>query len=284
MLLGSTIINFVLSKTNQSPAMFKKFFPFALAVSLFSMPAYAAMPLVTDDTGTQGKGHVQIELGIEREQETEAVEGISTKETVWSPSATFTYGLAENIDLVAGIPWASQKIEADRTTISDENGIGDISLQIKWRFLELQDGKLSFALKPGITIPTGNEYKGFGNGRVSEGIMLIATRSAEPGAIHINLGYTHNEYHLDSDELGSKKDIWHASLAGELKLGEKFRAVADIGVDTNQEKENNINPVYILGGLIYSPSEQIDFDFGVKGGLNDAEPSTSLLAGVTIRY
>ncbi len=264
--------------------MLKKFYPFAIAVSLCSTPTFAAMPLVTDDTGTQGKGRVQIEIGVETEQETENNEGSTTKETAWSPSVTFTYGLAENIDIVAGIPWTSQKVETDGSTIFNENGIGDISLQIKWRFLELQDSKLSFALKPGITLPTGNESKGFGNGKVSEGLMLIATRSAESGAIHINLGYTHNEYNLDSDEFGSNKDIWHASVAGELKLNEKLRAVADIGVDTNQEKYTDIHPVYILGGLIYSPSEKIDLDFGIKGGLNDAEPATTFLAGITLRY
>ena len=264
--------------------MFKKTCLSVIAFILCSAPSFAAMPLVTDDTGTQGKGRWQIELGVEREQETEIDSGVTTKEISWSPSATITYGLTDNIDLIAGIPWAYQKLEVDGATLSDENGIGDISLQIKWRFLELQESELSFALKPGITLPTGNADKGFGNGKVSEGVMMIATKSAESGAIHINLGYAHNEYSIESDELGSNKNIWHASVAGEVKLGEKFRAVADIGMETNQEKENNINPVYLLGGIIYSPSEKFDLDFGVKGGLNDAEPATTLLAGITVRY
>ncbi len=264
--------------------MFKKAYPIVLAGLLGATPSFAAMPLVTDDTGTQGKGHVQIELGLERAHEKESERGVTTETTDWSPSATLTYGLSETIDLVAGFPWSWHNVEADGATVTDDKGVGDYSLQLKWRFLELQDGRLTVALKPGLTFPTGRESKGFGNGKLSGGVMLIATRSYESGAVHMNLGYNRNEYNLEDDRHTQRNDIWHASLAGERKLVDKLRAVADIGVDRNQEDGRDSNPAYILGGLIYSPSENVDLDFGVKGGLNDAEQATTLLAGATFRF
>ncbi|MDI6762198.1 MAG: transporter [Thermodesulfobacteriota bacterium] len=44
-----------------------------------------------------------------------------------------------------------------------ERGLSDFSFGLKWRFYEIEG--FSFALKPGITLPTGNEKKGLGTGR-----------------------------------------------------------------------------------------------------------------------
>ncbi len=47
----------------------------------FSTIAYAAHPLITDDTGTQGKGKFQIEINSEFSTDTKNGNGISIKET-----------------------------------------------------------------------------------------------------------------------------------------------------------------------------------------------------------
>jgi hypothetical protein len=264
--------------------MSKKILPFAIAATLWSAPAFAAMPLITDDTGTQGTGKLQIELGWENHHEKEVAQGVFVKETGGGTSATISCGLTERIDLIAGAPWSWQHLEEDGTTTADEHGIGDVSLQLKWRFLEMDDGKLSMAVKPGITLPSGNENKGLGNGRVSGGALLIATRSAEPGAVHLNIGYTRNSYGLESSRIAYRSNIWHASIAGELRMMNRLRAVGDLGIETSQEKESDTNPAYLLGGVIYSPSELVDIDFGIKGGLNEAEPDTVFLAGITMHF
>ena len=40
---------------------------------------------------------------------------------------------------------------------------------------------LSFDLKPGITLPTGDENKGLGNGRASYSLNLITTKKLSRG-------------------------------------------------------------------------------------------------------
>ena len=40
----------------------------------------------------------------------------------------------------------------------------------------------------------------------------------------------------------------------------------------------------ILGGLIYSVSENFDLDFGVKFGLNKPETDFAILAGIALRF
>ena len=95
----------------------------------------------------------------------------------------------------------------------------------------------------------------------------------------MNLGYKRNENTVDERE-----DIWHASLAGEFKIMNKLKLVADIGAERNTEKSSDTNPAFILGGLIYSIRENLDIDFGVKGGLNKAEADITYLAGMALRF
>lgn len=59
-----------------------KVFLFVLVLTIsFSLltVSYAAHPLITDDTGTQGKGKFQIEVNSEFAYDKETVDGIATK-------------------------------------------------------------------------------------------------------------------------------------------------------------------------------------------------------------
>lgn len=249
---------------------------FTVHCSLLTV-SYAAHPLITDDSKTQGKGKFQFELNSEFSTDKETVEGLSVKSTGGEVAAVFSYGIMDNLDIVLGAPYLWFKERVDGAVISKENGIGDISLELKWRFFE-KDG-LSFALKPGITLPTGDEKNGLGSGRTGGSIFLIATKEIEPFAIHLNLGFIRNENKADD-----RKNLWHASMAGEAKIVQNLKATANIGVERNPDKASNSNPAFILGGLIYSIAENFDIDIGIKGGLNKAETDLTLLAGMGLRF
>ncbi len=192
-----------------------------------------------------------------------------------------SYGINDDIDIVLGIPYQYIRTKDSEETV-DEDGLSDMSIETKWRFYE-KDG-LSLALKPGVTLPAGDEEKGLGNGRASYGLVVITTKDAEPLTFHFNLGYTRNEYKLEVDDEANRKDIWHLSLASEIQVVKNLKAVANIGTERNSDKESNTNPAFILGGLIYSVSENFDIDFGVKGGLNKPETDYTILAGMTGRF
>lgn len=256
----------------------------AAVAMLWATPLHAAHPLITDDTGTQGKGKFQLELNSEFSNEKENGDGVSIKESGGEAAATLSYGLSDTIDLVAGLPWQWSTVKEDGTIVTDDNSVGDLGIELKWRFLENKDQGFSLAIKPGLSLPTGNEKKGFGNGRISESVMMIATQEWQHGAFHGNVGYTHNAYSEDEDNTTLKKDIWHASVATELKMTEKLRAVFDIGIDSNSDKTPDTNPAYLLGGLICSVSENFDLDIGVKKGLNHADKAKTVLAGLTARF
>jgi len=274
----------MLSPTKNSRTMKKKIQLLASALLLCSTQAFAAMPLQTDDTGTQGKGHSQIEIGFESARDKETEGGTSYKFTGGAIGTTFTYGLTSNIDLVAGLPWEWYTEKENGLKVADESGYGDLALQIKWRFYEMPDSGFSLALKPGLTLPTGDDDKGLGTGKVSGDVTLIATREAMLATFHFNLGYRHNEYKLDELSETLRKNIWYVSMAGELNVTDKLTAVGDIGIETNSDKDSDTDPAYILGGLIYAVSDYTDLDIGIRSGLNSAETDTTLLAGATIRF
>jgi hypothetical protein len=254
------------------------------AAFFFTGNAFAAHPLITDDTGTQGKGKFQIEINSELSTDKEQENGLSVKERGGEAGATLSYGITDNIDLVFGVPLQWYTIKEGGMSVADESGIGDMGIELKWRLFESEESGMSLALKPGLSIPTGNELKGLGNGALSAGLTLISTHEGRLGALHCNLGYSSNAYGIKENNETARNDIWHASLAAELNMTGNIRSVANIGVESNEDKTSDIHPVFLIGGLIWSVHENLDIDLGLKCGLNKTETDTTFLAGLAARF
>jgi len=234
--------------------------------------AFAAHPLITDDAGTMGAGKAQLEMNGEYGHDKE--DGITSTKT--EGAAVLSYGLSETVDLVVGLPYQHLRMKEASTTLT-ENGISDTAIEVKWRFYEHDD--LSLAIKPGLTLPTGDDEKGLGVGKATYSLFFIASQEMDPWAFHLNLGYIRNENTLDEE-----KDIWHASVAASLAVTEDLRAVANLGVESNPAKLTGNDPAFFLVGLVYALSEELDLDCGIKYGLTDPETDYTVLAGVTWKF
>lgn len=239
---------------------------------------FAAHPLITDDAGTLGKGKAQLEFigqyGVEKEN------GV-TEKSLEAPTTPFlSFGLSENTDLVFGLPFVTVRVE-DAGTTTAVRGATDMSIELKTRVYE-KDG-LRFAVKPGVSLPTGDEEKGLGNGKASYSAFLITTKEAEPWAFHVNVGYMRNEYKFQADEDANRKDIWHVSIASQVEVVKDLSLVANLGMERNPDRTSNTNPAFILGGFVYSVADNLDLDLGIKGALNKPETDTTVLAGITWR-
>ena len=146
-----------------------------LAVFLTAMmtgQAFGALPFITDDAGTLGKGTSQVELSYERSTDKETVDGSSVKTDGNQIAATVGHGVAEKLDLTLGFarPWG--KCEVDGSSMNDA-GSADFTLNAKWQTFS-QSG-FSFAVKPQV----GYSYLLGGTGddqTVSYGGWLIVTK------------------------------------------------------------------------------------------------------------
>ena len=262
--------------------MLRKFLASVFLMFFPAVTSFAAHPLVTDDTGTQGKGKFQLEVNSEFTYEKETEAGVTKKETGTQVATALSYGVTDNVDVVLGMPNQWKKSSEDSAVTSDASGVSDMSIEVKWRFFDKEG--LSFDLKPGITLPTGDENKGLGSGRTSYSLTIITTKKIEPWAFHLNLKDTVNEYKLRADKDSKRRDIWHISLASEVEIIKDLRVVGNVGVERNQDKTKRTHPAFILGGVIYSISEDFDIDIGIKGGLNKPATDYSILAGITLRF
>lgn len=228
--------------------------------------AYAAHPLVTDDSGVQGEGRHQIEVNTDWSRQAGQAGHVG--------AFTYTYGLTDKLDLFANLPLTFQA--------KDGTGAGDFSLGAKWRYFD-RDG-LSLALKPEFFVPSGDEEKGLGNGKSGVGLTAIASYEAGPWTLHGNAGLNYSRYRLDADEATKRKLVWRASTAAWYALDEQWKLVADTGLAQNADRANRRWPAYGLVGVIWSPNQSVDLDVGAKFGLNKAEVTRQFGVGITLHY
>lgn len=239
---------------------------------VFSATDSSAGILITDDAGTMGKGKSELDLIGEYGHDKDA--RITSNASDFT--ATLTYGVIDPVDIVLSVPYQFWSLE-DPESKEQGNGISDVGVEVKWRFYEKEG--LSLALKPGFTIPTGDEKKGLGTGRVTAYLYFIASKEIGPWAIHMNLGYTRSENNVDQ-----RKNIWHASVASTFEVVKRLTLDVDIGLESNTDRSSDTPPAYILGGLTYSVSESFDICLGIKGGLTKPEKDIAVRGGITWRF
>jgi hypothetical protein len=244
------------------------------AMLLFlNSPAFAAHPLITDDAGTLGRSVFQMELNTEYGHDDE--NGVEDKAT--EIAAALAYGATDRIDIVLGVPYQTLRDEVNGETYLREDGVADLSLEVKWQ-LFARDA-CSFALKPGVSLPIGDEDKGLGSGELGGTLFLISTYESGPLAFHANLGYLRN-----NNNTGDEEDLWHTSVATQYTLNDRVTIVANTGFERNPAPEADDYPAFLLAGLIVALTEYVEVDFGVKTGLTDPETDTAVLAGIAWRW
>ena len=99
-----------------------------VTIMLVAMPviARAMHPLITDDTGTQGKGAVLVESNVNYLKDNEF-------RSIVVPLA-FTAGINETMDAGVEIPYLS--LRPSPATGKTESGFSDVNFKFKHRFYE----------------------------------------------------------------------------------------------------------------------------------------------------
>ena len=252
--------------------------------------SWAAHPCITDDTGTQGAGNWQLELHAERGtfDRTANVGGVSVQQesrvTVFTP--VLTYGVLDNLDVALGLNRAKQRTTENGVVVEESSGTADSTVEIKWRFYEA--GALSLALKPSLLLPTGDENRGLGTGKVSWGVNFIATYEAKPWTFNGNVAYSDVNYKLPQDADDNRADLWRVSGGLAYAVRDDLRLVGEVGVRTNASRSDpyltGSNGQFAMLGAIYSPTDKIDLDVGFRKNLNQAEFDWTILLGATFRW
>jgi hypothetical protein len=261
-----------------------------LATSAFllspSALLFAAHPFITDDADTQGRGNWQLELQAEQGRHDATASGVRqrTRETLFNP--VLTYGVLDNVEVAIGGNYLWSRVSGSGDPTESASGISDTTIEVKWNFYD-KDG-FSMALKPGISLPTGDEQRGLGTGRTSGGVNFIVGYEAEPWTWLANVEYFRARYRLGQDAADNRANLWRMSTGAAYEVREGARLVGEVGVRTNEARSDPFFPgryaAFAMVGFIYSPSDKIDLDIGLRKGLNRAEADTVFLVGAAFRW
>lgn len=242
-----------------------------IIIVLFLMTAFggtvsALHPLISEDTGFLGRDVRQAEFGFEHSVSKSGADVYSN-----AASAEFSYGLLERVDVLISAPWQGWNSRG-----VSESGLGDVSLETKFPVGE--KGGWTLALKPGFSLPAGNERKSLGAGKGGVWLYGIAGRTAGPWQYYLNAGYMFNRNSVDEVE-----NIFKTSAAAAYEVLPKVLLSGDLALETNTDKNSSTVPVSAVFGIIWSPYPALDLDAGLKLGLTEPAADLGLLLGFTLR-
>lgn len=226
---------------------------------------FAAHPLLTEDTGTQGAGKFELELGF-----AQARDG-GTTAAEFGPQ--LSYGVLDNLDVILRPTWLHVRGTATGGTTQ---GFGDTGLDFKWRYPA--ETPLTFGVRAGVDLPTGNADKALGNGKVSPHAILIATWLSDTWMFAGNVDYVYDPL------VGDRRDLWGASAAAVYSKDDAWRFSGEIGTAMNPDLSRASWLTVARFGVIATVARGVDVDAGYQVRLTRSAPVEIILAGVTLHW
>ncbi len=232
---------------------------------LFARTACAGHPMLSEDTGTQGIGNAELELGFAWSRDR------GDRYFLFQPQ--LSYGTSPTLDLIAQPSWLNN----DDSKQGQEHGFGDTNLDMKWRFYG--NAPLSFAVRAGFELPTGQYDLGLPHGEVSTHSLLVATLDTAPLTFDANIGYTFNP-----KSTGLRTDVYHVSAAATYAVNESAYLIVDTAADSSTDPQSARWSEVGLAGFIYTLAPGLDIDAGYRAPLNSAAIAKQWLVGITYRW
>jgi len=229
-------------------------------------PALAGPPLLTDDTGTPGDKHWEINIAYTLDKR----HTVATHET---PVLDFNYGLGDNIQLKYEVPWLVLHENGGGT----KSGLGNSIAGVKWRFLDDKRDGVAMSVYPQFDFnnPTTSADRGIEEEGTDLRLPLEASKRFGPLWINGEVGYSFRQHNNDE---------WLYGLISGYDVVENWSILGEIhGGSTKEFKKHEI--VFNVGtqwdfskkyGLLASVGRS--FKSGASG-----DPNLLLYLGVQIR-
>ncbi len=203
-----------------------------LALMLASGAAIAGPPFLTDDPEPVAIGHAEINLIA---QQTRADDGRGG-----SASGEINLGCAAETQCHVAVPVAFDHAAGG----ASQAGLGDIELGVKYRFLDRPDDGWSAAVYPTLTLPTGDNGRGLGNGRAQLLLPLWVQRSVGAWSWDAGIARLVNR-------APDARDSWFAGLLAQRSFGDALSVGAELfhrtSMATAQPSATGFNVGAIVG-------------------------------------
>ncbi|MDD2806296.1 MAG: transporter [Elusimicrobiales bacterium] len=235
-------------------------------LSLLGGSARAFQPLLGEQASFLGREGRLIVAGMEYSVSKEGSDRYST-----GAFAELSYGLWDRLDVLVTVPWLGWSSRGIA-----ESGLGDVLVEAKLAAGERAGWTL--ALKPGFSLPAGNEAGSLGAGKGGVWLYGLAGREAGPWRFCLNGGYM-----LNRNSLGERENLLKGSASASRAVFSGLRASAALFALTSKDKNSRSHPLAAVLGLTWTPRPVLDLDAGARLGLNRGAEDFGLLAGLTLR-
>jgi hypothetical protein len=229
-----------------------------------ALQAQGGPPLETDDPGTPGSGHVELNISVEAERE-------SAGTSYDVPRLDANLGVGARLQLKLEVPWrvATAPAEPART------GIGNVVLGVKWRFA--QTGAVAVSTYPQLTLG-GSESAGMKGVADRETTLLMPVEVAwnvGPVSLNAEVGYQRGQ--------GSSELVYGLALAREAGRALELLGECHGSGNTDLTEQGVLCGVGFRWVLQRTVGLLVAYATGVIGSAED-RPDHRLYSGVQLRW
>jgi hypothetical protein len=165
-----------------------------LAGGLSRVAAQGGPPMITDDPGTPGDGHCEINLAW-TDQRTPGCTEFNL------PLLDANYGIGDRLQLNYQAPWVVLRNSGDDPSA----GIGDSQLAVKWRFYDAGDQGWQMSTYPRITFLTPGSHsdrRGLADSETTYLLPFEIMKDLGPLSVDMDFGRTFSSHADDEGWMG----------------------------------------------------------------------------------
>ncbi|WP_165848063.1 transporter [Paraburkholderia lacunae] len=216
--------------------------------------ALATLPFVTDDAEPVEKGHFEINAGatgtVRQDEHSGAL-----------PAVEINYGATENLEVSANLGMSFMHLSGEKL----HYGFSDMELGVKYRFITEDDKGIrpQVAFSPSVTLPTGNDHLGLGDGHSHVLLPLWVQKTIGDWTTFGGGGYVVNRH-------GNEKGYWIAGWAAVRKINEQLELGGEVFYTSAATAADPSSLAFNLGGQ-YNLTDRDRLLFSVGRGLTNVK-------------
>jgi hypothetical protein len=232
-------------------------------------------PDTTESPYTVDAGHFQVEMSF-FDYGRDRADGVHT-ETWTFGSMNLKAGLLNNVDLQVVFDAYTEERTRESGVTGKATGFSDVTLRLKANLWGNNGGKTAFGIMPFVKIPSGTELS---NDQWEGGLILPLAVSLTD---RIGLGVMLEADFVHDDERGGYDVEWvHTATLGFDLTGKLEMYIEYVGVAGHEETFDY--QASFNAGLIFSMTDNLVFDAGIRAGLNEAAEDFGVFTGMSIRF
>lgn len=230
-----------------------------------ALHAEGSPPLITDDPGTPGNGHWEINLGVS----TEKRPGERLSEL---PLIDVNYGIGDRLQLKYEVPY----LRLSESGAATESGFGNSDIGVKWRFLDGGEHGLSVSIYPQL------EFNNPGSSADDRGLAEHGTAFVLPFQFEREAGPVTLVWQVGR-EFRSSGDAWIYGISAGHRFTESIEIAVELAGNATTKFDRTALTANVGVAIDFSERTSLLFSFGRELHNHD-EPRASFIGYIGVQW